>query len=608
MRESVAATFPQLLTGLVQGHGDRVFLPRRQARVHEPVTFSQLCREVADLAAGLHVLGIRRGDRVGLLAENSHLWLLADLATTSIGAIDVPRGSDTSPQEMVFILRHSGSSAVFVADDRTAQAVLDQRQKLPELRTLITLQEASKLPHVVPLARVMQQGRDWLAGNPARLDSLRSAVQPSDLLTIVYTSGTTADPKGVMLTHDNVLSNVRSVCDVLQITAADRFLSILPAWHMYERIMDYLALAAGGTLIYTDRRGLKDDLRQEAPTVFAAVPRIWETIHDGIVTHAHKLKGLKGKVLRTTLAICRRTGGRRAGPLTRLLHRCCRATVLPRLLAATGGHLRLAVSGGGSLPRHVDECLLGIGLPLLNGYGLTETSPVAALRRPECNGPGHIGPPLPETEIEARDSEGCPLGPGQIGVLWIRGPQVMRGYYQNREKTAAVLDEQGWFNSGDLGYVDGNGNLWITGRAKDTIVLAGGENVEPEPIETLIKTSPYVEQAVVVGQDKKSLGALLVPNQDCLEQAVPREQWQPREGWLHGKAVLALLRKELDRLVTRDNGCRPMERIAAFRVRLEPMTPENGLLTPTLKVKRHEVHAQFAAQIEGMFQGGSSDD
>jgi long-chain acyl-CoA synthetase len=275
--------------------------------------------------------------------------------------------------------------------------------------------------------------------------------------------------------------------------------------------------------------------------------------------------------------------------------------VLPKLRAFTGGRLRLAVSGGGSLPRHVDETLLGIGLPLLNGYGLTETSPVASVRLPERNGPGTIGPPLPNTAIEARDADGRKLPPGQTGILWIKGPQVMRGYYQNPERTAAVLDGGGWFNTGDLGYVDAGGQVWITGRAKDTIVLAGGENVEPEPIEAAIKTSPLVEQAVVVGQDQKLLGALLVPSFDCLEKAVPKAQWDAADGQLRGKPVLELYRRELDRLVARETGFRAVDRIAGFAVLLEPLTPENGLLTQTLKVKRHVVHERFAGVIAALF-------
>lgn len=592
-------TFPRLLDDHVRLHGDRVFLPRRHALVHEPVTFAQLCRDVDALAAALLDLGVGHGDRIGLIAENRYEWLLVDLAIVSIGAIDVPRGSDTAPAEVAFILAHSGARFCFCEDDRTAREVLAHRDQLPALERLLVMADKTAVEGAFSLGDLLRAGA--AARSRDRLAAARSRVQPDDLLTIVYTSGTTAEPKGVMLSHRNVLTNASTVTDVLQIGREDVFLSVLPAWHMYERIMDYLALAAGGQLVYTDRRRIKEDLGSVQPTVFAAVPRIWEMLHDGIVAQAMKLPGAKGALLRGTIALCRRIGGGRAHAGHHLLHLLARATVLRKVRALTGPRLRLAVSGGGSLPRHVDECLLGFGLPLLNGYGLTETSPVAAVRLPHANGPGHIGPPLPDTAIEPRDSEGRRCAVGQTGVLWIRGPQVMRGYYQNARKTAEVLDGDGWFNSGDLGHVDANGRVWITGRAKDTIVLAGGENVEPEPIEAALKTSPYVQQVMCVGQDQKHLGALLVPLHEALEQAVPRSAWDVRDGVLHGKAVQQLFRAEFDRLLTRERGFRSCDRVAVFAVLDQPFTPENGLLTQTLKIRRHKVAEQMQAVLARLF-------
>ena len=601
MLDAVPATFPALLRDRVRPFGERTFLPRRRAQTVEPIAFARLCDEVDALAAALVELGIGRGDRVGLIAENRYEWLLVDLAITSLGAVDVPRGTDTSPSEMQFLLAHSGCRLAFADDERSARELLAAQPYLPQLERIVVMQDRTELPGVLTLGELMQRGARALPGERARLQALRDAVQPDDLLTIVYTSGTTADPKGVMLTHRNVLGNVSAVCEVLHITAADSFLSVLPAWHMYERIMDYLALAAGGQLVYTDRRSIKDDLRNVRPTVFAAVPRIWEMLHDGVVNHSLKLAGWRGRLLRKARQLSRVVGSRKCHVGHRLQHAAMRALVLEKILAMFGGRLRLCVSGGGALPRHVDETLLGIGLPLLNGYGLTETSPVASLRLPEHNEPGHIGPPLPGTSIEARNADGRRCRPGETGVLWIRGPQVMRGYYENPQRTSEVMAD-GWFNSGDLGHVDARGIVWITGRAKDTIVLAGGENVEPEPIETLVKTSPLVEQVVCVGQDQKGLGALIVPMADALEREIARDQWDVQDGELRGKTVHALLRRELDRLLVRENGCRPCERVSTFRILAESMTAENGLLTHTLKVRRHKVAERYVAIIAAMFR------
>lgn len=593
-------TFPALLE-TARGHGERTFLPRRRAQLAEPITFARLTQDVDRLALALLDLGVRRGDRVGLIAENRYEWLLIDLALASIGAVDVPRGSDTSPAEMHFILRHSGCRFAFVDDDRIARELLAAARELPQLERVFVMQDRSEQAPVAGLAELLQRGDELSPQGQERLRAARAAVQPEDLLTIVYTSGTTADPKGVMLTHGNVLANLRTVQDVLHITASDSFLSVLPAWHMYERIMDYLALGTGAQLVYTDRRRIKDDLATVRPTVFAAVPRIWEMLHDGLVGHSQKLPGWRGKLLRKSLHVSRLVGSGRAHLGHRMLHAGLRPLVLRKVLAGFGGRLRLCVSGGGALPRHVDETLLGIGLPLRNGYGLTETSPVASVRLLHQRDPGHIGPPLPDTAIEARHDDGRCCATGQIGVLWIRGPQVMRGYYDNPRKTAEVLTADGWFNSGDLGRIDAHGNVWITGRAKDTIVLAGGENVEPEPIETIVKTSPLIEQAMCTGQDQKGLGALLVPNLEALEREVPRADWDVHDGEIRSQAVRALLRRELDRLLVRDNGCRPCDRVTTFRVLAEPMTPENGLLTHTLKVRRHVVAERHAPLLTAMF-------
>ena len=601
MHEGKPTTFPQLLAARVQPHAPRVFLPRRRATDHRAVTFGELLRDIDALSTAMLASGVQRGDRIGVIAENRYEWLLVDQALASIGAVSVPRGSDTAPRELQFILQHSGCSLAFAEDDKIARELLAMRAALPQLRSVVVMQDSTAVAGARSLGELLAAGTAESAARAAALAHARAAVTTDDLLTIVYTSGTTAEPKGVMLTHQNVLSNVRVVAEVLSIDARDCFLSVLPAWHMYERIMDYLALATGASLVYTDRRRIKEDLANVKPTVFAAVPRIWEMLHDGLVNHAQKLAGTKGRMLRYGLHLARLVGSGRAHLGHRVLHAVWERLVLHKVRQTLGGRLRLCVSGGGALAKHVDETLLGLGVPIKNGYGLTETSPVASVRLPHQQEPGHIGPPLPQTAIEARRADGAKCAVGETGVLWIRGPQVMRGYYENPTRTAEVLTNDGWFNSGDLGHVDARGNVWITGRAKDTIVLAGGENVEPEPVEAVIKTSPLIEQAVVVGQDQKNLGALLVPLAEALERQVPRDAWDVRDGQLHGKAVHALLRRELDRLLVRENGLRPCDRVAAFRVLAEPMTPENGLLTQTMKVRRHVVAQRFAALLAAMF-------
>ncbi len=593
-------TFGQLLERSAERFGDRTFLPRQHARGGEPVSFRALRDEVRTLAAGLASLGISHGDRVALISENRAAWLAADLAIASLGAVDVPRGVDTAPAELAFILRHSAARLALVENDAVAGELARLRAELPALEGIGSLQEQTEVEGVDSLAALRRRGERWLADHRGELEARASAVSGDDLLTIVYTSGTTAEPKGVMLTHGNVLSNVRTVNMVLDLGASDRFLSALPPWHMYERMMDYVALAVGAELVYTDRRRIKEDLGAMRPTLFAAVPRIWETIYDGIVGHTNKLPPAKRKMMLGVLQLCQRVGGRRANWRDRATHRLLRATLLPKFQRITGGRLRLAVSGGGALPSHVDETLLGLGIPICNGYGLTETSPVISVRTPETNRGGTIGHPLPETRVEIRGADGAALPPGDSGVIWVRGPCVMRGYYQNPERTADALRD-GWFNTGDLGHIEPDGQLCITGRAKDTIVLASGENVEPEPVEGAIVKSRWIQQAVVVGQDRKSLGALLVLA-DAAEEAVPRSEWQVEGDLVQAARLHQLLRPELDRLLDRANGFRPSERVSAFAILHQPMSPENGLATQTLKIKRHVVAERFADVIAALFE------
>lgn len=599
---SFPPTFPSMVKRSAMLFGERVFLPRRHSRGGEPVTFRQLASDVERLAAGLVARGIGHGDRVGLMSENRYEWLLADLATMFFGAIDVPRGVDTAPAEMRFILEHSGCRCVFVENDDVAREMVHEQQHLPQLQTIFSLQETSAVPGVIALPELLAQGDAWLAVNPQGVELLSERVGPQDVATIVYTSGTTEDPKGVVLTHDNILSNVRTANMVFDFGQEDRFLSILPPWHVYERMMDYVAVCFGAEMVYTDRRRLKEDLAAVKPTLLAAVPRIWESLHDGIVSKCQQMSGARRSIMDTVLRCCRRIGAGKPKLVDLALHPLLRATVLRRFRTLTGGRLRIAVSGGGALPQHVDQTLVGLGFPLLNGYGLTETSPVVSVRDPKNNRCGTVGPPLPETEVQIRARDGRPARPGEVGEIWIRGPGVMRGYFKNAERTAGVLQD-GWFYSGDLGSMDEHGHVSITGRAKDTIVLAGGENVEPERVEAALKVSPLIDQAVVLGQDRKCLGALLVVAADVLEQRLPRERWGLEGNLLTSRDVHALFRQELDSLLTRKNGFRPVERIASFRVLHEPMTAENGFLTPTLKVKRRMVEQRYKHIIDDMFAG-----
>ncbi len=557
---------------------ERRVLAREDPDREAPLTYASLHARVRSLAAALVEAGLEPGDRVALFLDNRADWLRIDLAIQEAALVGVPRGEDTAPAELETILAHSGAKAVFYKGPAPPCA-------LPE-DLLLAVDCGSGL------AALEARGRDLLAdpGTVETLDRRLATVQPEDTALLIYTSGTTGEPKGVMLTHRNLLSNLRQCLSVLDLREDDRFLSILPSWHAFERMLEYAILAAGGEIVYTDPRRLKADLAKVRPTVTAFVPRIWEMLAEGLEARFRNLPSWKRGAVDLCLTLGRRIGRRGRRGVLGIVHRVLSGLLLRPLHDALGGRLRLCISGGGSLPEEVDLFLVGCGVPLLNGYGLTETSPVLSVRLPEANRCGTVGPPLPGTEVRIRSKDGTPLPPGRTGEICVRGPQCMRGYFRNEEATRRVLDREGWFRTGDLGRIDEDGFLRISGRLKDTIVLSGGENVEPEPIEGVLRRSSWISQVCLVGQDRKQCGALIVPD---LERAA-------MEG-IDGETLRKKLRGEFDHLLSRERGFRPCDRIGPFLVLKEGFTIENGLLTQTLKLRRHRIHERYRSEIDGMF-------
>jgi long-chain acyl-CoA synthetase len=578
----------------------------------EEVRYGELAQRVRAVAHGLAALGLSKGDRVGLVAENSPRWLHADLGVLAAGGVDVPRGCAAPPAEVAAVLSHAGCRMAFVED----VAALERfRAPLDGVERVVVLHGGPTGDgRVLSLERLLELG--------ARAAGPLPEVAPDDVATLVYTSGTTGDPKGVTLLHRNVTSNVRALEDVLPVRVGEVFLSVLPTWHMYERTVGYFALSRGARVAYTDLRRLRHDLATVRPHYLPSVPRIWERVHDAVVgalaqeppVRRALAKGLLAASLartRARRALARLTADAVDRPLgvlevaraavvvaatwpldalaARVLHR--------RVREATGGRLVAAVSGGAALPPHVDLFFAAAGVTLLVGYGLTETSPVVAVRRFRRNVLGTIGTPLASTELRVVDPEsGEPLPTGATGVLQVRGPQVMEGYWRNPEATAGVLRPDGWFDTGDLCRLTTRSDVVFCGRAKDTIVLLGGENVEPEPLEQAALASPVLEQVVLVGQDRKTLGALVWPNRDAVLQALGGVEPEPG-------AVLGLVRTELDRRLGPAGGFRAWERVQHVALLPEALSYENGLLTGTLKVRRRAVAERHAKLVDALFGG-----
>jgi long-chain acyl-CoA synthetase len=529
-----------------------------------PSTHGELRDRVLRVAGGLRALGLEPGDRVGLVADGGPWWIAANIAVLAAGGADVPRGSDSTPVELGLILSHSEAKGCITVGEEATRRVLLAPGARERLRFVLRLDGRRG---EVPAGVVA--GEEVLDRPPADPASLPPR-GPEDTAAVIYTSGTTGRPKGVTLLHRNFLHQLRVLPGPFDFREEDLFLLTLPPWHCFERIVEYVALHAGGTLAYSHPRHLREHLPEVRPTWMASVPRIWELV---LALSGH-----------------RRLAGRDPDRAARALR------------AALGGRLRCAVCGGGSVPDAVDRSYNEAGIRFLVGYGLTEAAPVLTVRLPGANRIGTVGRAVAGTEIRIADrATGAALGPGRDGAIQARGPQVMRGYWKDPELTARVLGADGWLDTGDLGALTPEGDLVFRGRAKDTIVLRSGETVEPQPLEDRLMESRFVEQAMVVGSDRKVLGALLVPRLEAAQAEVRTRRGAPPGSPVDEEEVRALLREECARLLTEEAGFMAHERVARIALVPEPFTEEAGLLTVTLKIRRAAILERYAGTVEGMY-------
>ncbi|GET39702.1 AMP-dependent synthetase/ligase [Microseira wollei] len=628
---------PEVWAIAAQKYANIVALHDPHAKPEIILTYAQLYQQMRQFAAGLQVLGIvpaYEPPRVALFSDNCPRWLIADQGIIMAGAANVVRSSGADKDELLYILANSGSNALVVEDLKTLKKLGDRIYDLPiQLVVLLSDEQpdAKGILNVFNFAQVMAKGEN---------QPLQPANQNRETLaTLLYTSGTTGKPKGVMLSHGNLLHQIVTIGVIVQPSAGDRVLSILPTWHAYERSCEYFLLSQGCTQIYTNLRQVKQDLKKFQPQFMVGVPRLWESIYEGVQKSFREQPPNKQKLINFFLGISQQyiearrivqglhLEKRNPSSSQRLVAKIKAAVLSPlhalgekivyrKVREATGGKIKQVISGGGSLAMHLDTFFEIIGIEVLVGYGLTETAPVVTARRLDDNLRGSAGKPLPGTEIRIVDPETWKdVKPGSRGLVLIRGPQVMPGYYRNPEATAKAINSEGWFDSGDLGWVTNKNDLVLTGRAKDTIVLTNGENIEPQPIEDACLRSPYIDQIMLVGQDMRSLGALIVPNLDALQQwaasqnsilRLPNQTLPPDakgkpEIDLNSKPIQDLFRKELNREVQNRPSYRPDDRIGAFKLILEPFSVENGMMTQTLKIRRPVVTERYRDMIDGMF-------
>jgi long-chain acyl-CoA synthetase len=621
----------QLWPELERLYGDAVALVApHDTEDKETVSFSALRQRIDQAAAGFAALGLGGGEVVALFAENGPRWLVADQGLMRCGAANAVRGSAAPVEELRYILADSGSVGLVVESAALLARLALDGEACQRLRFVVLLEgEAPAAPDPAHLPCL--SWASFMAQGAAATPPPAPSGDAGRLATLLYTSGTTGEPKGVPLSHGNLLHQVRSLGALVDPKPGDEVLSVLPIWHAYERSVEYFLLSCGCRQTYTTLRHFKNDLQRVRPHYMVSVPRLWEAILSGFEDALAAMPPGRQRLLRAALANSRafHSARRTARDLTlapeapakrlraqveslarRPAEALAAAQLWPRMRQQlVGGRLRTAISGGGALAPYVDGFFEAVGIELLVGYGLTETSPVLTCRRQWANRRGSAGQPLAETSLRIVDPESRrTLAIGERGLVLARGPQVMAGYWGKPEATAKVLDGEGWFDTGDLGHLMADGTLVLTGRAKDTIVLSSGENIEPGPLEDALAALPMVEQVMVVGQDRRQLGLLLVPKAEALA-AWALAQGLPVPGIVQAgeagplaadPALLKALSRDFNRVLAARAGSRPDERLAGVAV-VAPFTIENGLLTQTLKQRRDRIAKRDAAAIEALY-------
>jgi len=603
-----AATLPQrLLDALERYDAPRAQLYKMGDR-WESISAKELLRRVAGLSKALSELGVNSGDRVAIFSPNCPEWHIADFAIQGLGAIVVPIYFRESPKRITYILSHAEVKTIFVAGDDQAKGLEQMRDRLPAMENVIratgakaaTSLQSSRTSSQNVLdyeALIAQAGESDIAAYRSRVTELR----PDLLASIIYTSGTTGEPKGVMLTHDNFVSNGKASFERFSLGPGDLALSFLPLAHVYERLVDYGYFFSGVSIAYVPRmEDVAQALLEVRPTVAAAVPRFFEKLYANVLERGSQTEGLRRRLFDWAIRVAReavpwRAYGRPASLGIRWRWWLADRIVYSKFRAGVGGRITKFISGGAPLAPELAEFFTTVGLPLFQGYGLTETSPVIATNVPDANRIGTVGQAIPGVEIRIADD----------GEILVRGPCVMKGYYRKPEETSAVISPDKWFSTGDIGRLDADGYLIITDRKKELLKTAGGKLVAPAPIENALKASPYVLNAVVVGDRRPYISALIVPNFTTVraragEAGLKFDSSQDlmAHPWVHD-----LIENEIERLT---GNLAQYESIKRFALLDREFTFDGGELTFTLKLKRRVINERYAEIIDELYAKRSS--
>jgi long-chain acyl-CoA synthetase len=560
------------------------------------LTTAQVAERIRALALALQSMGIGRGDRVALLSENRWEWVVADFGIMAAGAVNVPIHPGLSAPQIAYILKDSGARLALVSTPERLQSLMEARRQAGDVENIICFDDPEAADAaIMPLRHALEIGRAWGESHPGLYRGTRDAVEPGDLASLIYTSGTTGDPKGVMLTHHNLASNASACSSIFNFRSDDIALSFLPLCHVFERTVDYCYYFAGASVIHEpDLMALGAAFGRYRPTVFAGVPRVYEKLYARILENVPpSRRGVFDWASRLALKIIhRRQNGHGPGPWLGLQHRLADRLVYSKIRARMGGRVRFCNSGGAPLSGDLAAFLLGAGINVLEGYGLTETSPVIATNVLADPRPGTVGRPLPGVQVSI-------AGDGEILT---RGPHIMRGYWNAPDATRDTIDSDGWLHTGDIGRLDDGGYLTVTDRKKEILVTAQGKNVAPQPLENALKRMPFIAQIVVIGDNRPYLVALVVPDFAVLERIAGKlgvDDQSLREQLDH-PAVVRMVQEEIEQAT---EPFAHHEQIRRFHLVEREFTTEEDELTPTLKLKRRIILQHFVDDIQALYSG-----
>jgi long-chain acyl-CoA synthetase len=562
-------------------------------------SYGEFWNWITTVSLGLQGVGVADGDAICIMSRTRPEWLVADIAAWALGAVSCPIYPQTEAGQAEFILNNTRAVAVFVENAQQAAKVESIRANCPSLRHVITFDTAGKFP-AGTLTLDELAGREADEARRARWEARWRAIDREHLATVIHTSGTTANPKGAMIRHGNLLYNYEAAVQIVDFYEADIFLSWLPLSHIFERLTgEIIPLAHGSTVVYAESliERLADNMVEVQPTVMAAVPRFYERVYGRVLASVESSPPMRRRIFHWGIGVGRtryenHVAGRSDSLGLRVQHAIADKLVYHRVKARTGGRVRYFVSGSAPLSREVGEFFYALGILILEGYGLSETSPLVSINRPDDFVFGTVGRPAPATEVRI-DRE--------TGEIQVRGPQIMLGYLNNAAETAKAIDPDGWFHTGDIGELDPIGRIKITDRLKNIIVLANGKNVSPGPMEAALSASKYIAQAVILGDRHPYTGALIAPNFDEL---LP---WAEANG-LGGMAPDKLVEEKAVRHLIEGDVRDLLEDFAVFerprRIALLPraLSEENGELTPTLKTKLRVVQENWPTQIDRLFE------